>query len=266
MVTTVKCPSCGSALKLREGIVKTLKEFRCLRCGAPIPVADASPAPSEAAASTRHIPLRPLLPGTGTASAQGSTPAASGMISVTCSGCGRAMNLRTELAGKKVRCKQCQAVTLVPESAGEPGAATSKPPPPAPPSPPPPAAPPLPQPPEIPAGGGEVQAAEVSTPPAPPPMGGATSSQVASPELDSLRHRAEKAELALRMLATQHAEEKADLLHQIETLKRELSEARAAADDLRRDAIARAVDTWAAERQRRADEEVADLRRRLGLT
>jgi len=84
--------------------------------------------------------------------------------------------------------------------------------------------------------------------------------------MDELRRRAEKAELALRALAAQQAERTADLLHQIETLKRELAEARAVPPGLSRETVARVVDEWTQERRRRLDEEVADLRRRLGLT
>ena len=269
---TLKCPSCGTALKLREGYVKTLKEFKCLRCGAPIPVPGAEPAPTDAAASTRHIPVRPILPGATPPPPPSSEPAARGTISVTCSGCGRTMNLRPDLAGKKVRCKQCQTINLVPESASEAASAVSAPPSPSPsattaaaPSP-----SPAPPPPPVSAAGATVRDVQMD---APPPQAASTAGPageaVPSPstsEMDELRRRAEKAELALRALAAQQAERTADLLHQIETLKRELAEARAVPPGLSRETVARVVDEWTQERRRRLDEEVADLRRRLGLT
>lgn len=270
MVTTLKCPSCGTALKLREGYVKTLKEFKCLRCGAPIPVPGSASAADEAAASTRHIPVRPILPGA-TPPSPSPAPTASastggGTISVACSGCGRTMNLRAELAGKKVRCKQCQAVTLVPEAAGIPSTAAPPPPPPvsSPTAPPPPAAPPPPS--SAPPPAARIAPSEPAPAPTPTPPKDAGAPGADASELTELRRRAEKAELALRALAAQHAEKTADLLHQIETLKRELAEARAASAGLSRDEVARAVDAWAEERRRRVDEEVADLRRRLGLS
>lgn len=271
MVTTLKCASCGTALKLREGYVKTLKEFKCLRCGAPIPLPGAAASADDAAASTRHIPMRPILPG-GTpspAAAATSTSTGGGTISVTCSGCGRTMTLRAELAGKKVRCKQCQAVTLVPETAGEPSpvAATPPPPTPSPTAPRPTAAPPPPSQPSAPSPTAREAGAEPATSPAPVPAPAreADGSAVAASEMAELRRRAEKAELALRAMAAQHAEKTADLLHQIETLKRELAEARATPAGLSREAVARAVDAWTEERRRRVDEEAADLRRRLAL-
>ena len=35
-------------------------------------------------------------------------------ITLTCSGCGRSFQLRDEMAGRKVRCPDCQSVQVVP--------------------------------------------------------------------------------------------------------------------------------------------------------
>jgi hypothetical protein len=40
-------------------------------------------------------------------------------ITLTCSGCGRSFNLRDEMAGRKVRCPECQSVQVVPDLGAE---------------------------------------------------------------------------------------------------------------------------------------------------
>lgn len=40
-------------------------------------------------------------------------------ITLTCSGCGQSFHLRDEMAGRKVRCPECQAVQVVPEPVAE---------------------------------------------------------------------------------------------------------------------------------------------------
>ncbi|MCX7818160.1 MAG: hypothetical protein N2652_02970 [Kiritimatiellae bacterium] len=107
-------------------------------------------------------------------------------------------------------------------------------------------------------------ASAVPPPPSPATADASAASSVSPPAVDELRRRAEKAELALRALATQHAERTAELLHQIETLKRELAEARAAGS-LSKEAVLKALAEWSAERRRRLEEEIADLTRRLGV-
>jgi hypothetical protein len=42
-------------------------------------------------------------------------------IALTCSGCGRTFHLKDEMAGRKVRCPECQSVQVVPDSVEEDG-------------------------------------------------------------------------------------------------------------------------------------------------
>lgn len=279
MMVTVKCPSCGTSLKIREGFAKQRKEFKCLRCGSLIPISAApSPPPSALSASTRHIAVRPIVPG-GAEPTPASPPAASSapppapppapatpapageaaaaMLNVVCSGCKRTIILRTEMAGKKVRCKQCGAVTLVradADRAAEAAPASSKPAD-APPPGPPPATIALPP-------AAVLPPSAASAPPASSAAGRSADASEASAEA-ALRRRAEQAELALRQLAGQHAVEKAELLHEIETLKQrvakaEESAARCAAADPA--AVARKLEAWAAEHRRQIEEHLAQLR------
>ncbi|MBU4459865.1 MAG: hypothetical protein KJ579_04800, partial [Verrucomicrobia bacterium] len=216
MVVTVKCPSCGTSLKLQEAFTKSIQEFKCLKCGAMIPLGSSAGAAAGDAASPAGAPAAPR-PGAGGRTGVFKT------ISTACSGCKRPMNLPPALAGKKIRCKDCGTVFQVPAvSSGAPvgaPAAPAVPPPAAPASEPktivlpveavgqPPVLPAVVPPPPV-AVPAEVPAAAVAAP----------AGQGEVSPADALR-RAETAEAALRVLAGQYAVEKAGLLHEIEMLK-----------------------------------------------
>ncbi len=246
MVVTVKCQSCGTSLKLREGFAKSLKEFKCLKCGSMIPLqgqADAasSPSPAPAAPSVPKPPMKPMAPlkPAAPATVAPAADAGGGTISMECSGCKRPMSLRSALAGKKIRCKECGAVSTVPESS--PAVSAPKPAP----------APAAPAPVQFSTPKSEpktivlpVEAATLT--PAvedktfilPPSAAGLTDSpsdltkaladrdeRLAAREkaLAEALLRADKAENALRSIAGHHAVEKADLQHRIEDLTAKLA-------------------------------------------
>lgn len=213
MVVTVKCQSCGTSLKLQQAFTKSIKEFKCLKCGAMIPIGDSGGAP----AAPR--------PGSGGRTGVFKT------ISTACSGCKRPMNLPPDLAGRKIRCKDCGTVFQVPVStpSGAPAAASGASAEPAPsvaaeepktivlpvdaiaPQP----SAPVAVPPQPAAGPADATIAAMAAPPAP---GASPANPGEASPADALR-RAETAEAALRVLAGQYAVEKAGLLHEIETLK-----------------------------------------------
>lgn len=219
MVVTVKCQSCGTSLKLQEAFTKSIQEFKCLKCGAMIPIGASAGAAAGDAASPSGAPAA-SKPGAGGRTGVFKT------ISTTCSGCKRPMNLPPALAGKKIRCKDCGTVFQVPAvssgtSAGTPApaAASAAPPPAAPASEPKTIVLPveaIAQPPVLPA---VVPPPPVAIPAdAPAAVVAAPASPGEAAPSDALR-RAETAESALRTLAGQYAVEKAGLLHEIETLK-----------------------------------------------
>lgn len=226
MVVTIKCQSCGTSLKLQQAFTKSIREFKCLKCGAMIPIGDA------AGAAAGDPPSPGGAPGA-TRSGPGGRSGVFKTISTVCSGCKRPMNLPLTLAGKRIRCKDCGTVFQVPVSA-PPGISVTPAPAPAAPLPPsvpagepktivlpvesatqPPPAPPAIPPPLPAAGPGEAPAGARTEPAA---TGAAPTDRGEASSPDALR-RAETAEAALRVLAGQYAVEKAGLLHEIETLK-----------------------------------------------
>lgn len=178
-------------------------------------------------------------------------PPADQTINFKCSGCSRPMNVRSDLGGKKIRCKGCGGVTVVPAAASDATPASAPSPEPAPAAIPPPdlatpapaavaakAMTPMPAvvPPATPAVPAPVAASPMKpmtpmTPmaPATAPAAPAPSTPAAAPgestELAELRRRAEHAEKSIHDLAGQHALEKIGLTNRIiglETQVREL--------------------------------------------
>ncbi len=288
MITPVQCPSCGVSLKLREGFAQRVKEFKCPKCGGTIPLQGAQ-TPSAGTSSTKYIALRPIVPQG--AEAKGSTPAVAPgtetgavAILVRCSGCGREITVRPDLAGKKVRCKQCGTINPVPEPSSpntrEPASS---------------AVPVSDVPANTQAPAAPAAASVAMTPlavapaaarpeprsatPTEPPAAaagpaivsttGSASGPSPAPELPDLRawkERAEKAELALRSLAGQHAVEKAELLHQIAQLKAELDQVRAQLANVQtawKSKLEQAVHAWAQEERAQWDRAVRNLLDRL---
>lgn len=248
MVVTIKCQSCGTSLKLREGFAKSIKEFKCLKCGALIPLqgsADSAAPASSPAAPAPKTSLKPMAPLKPVAPPPPAPDVAPGTIAMDCTGCKRPMNLKSALAGKKIRCKECGAVSMVPglpPAAPVPAAA------PAPSAPPPPPPAPVPPTPKLEPktvmlpveAATPVPAVEEKTIVLPASAAGLSDSaddlrkavadrdtQLAakSAQMNDALLRAEKAENALRSIAGHHAVEKADLQHQIDDLKAKLAAA-----------------------------------------
>jgi uncharacterized protein involved in exopolysaccharide biosynthesis len=88
----------------------------------------------------------------------------------------------------------------------------------------------------------------------------------ADQEMRDWKERAEKAELALRTLAGQHAVEKAELLHQIAQLKAELDQVRAQLANVQtqwKAKLEQAVHAWADQERAHWDGAVRNLLGRL---
>lgn len=95
----VRCPACKAEIKLRPGMAKVLKSLRCPKCAVTFALKDA-----EIVAPPEPVAVAAAAPADSTA----------GSLSFSCSGCARSMSARPELAGKKMRCKECGVLTAIP--------------------------------------------------------------------------------------------------------------------------------------------------------
>lgn len=164
----VACSHCNARYRVKESQLKIMKEMKCHKCGkkftlVPLPAStlEAGPAPVSAppvAETVAAVSAPPVAPSVAApAPTMPPPPAApnppilrpiavspssiesvkSGSIFFKCSKCSREVSLPKTYAGKKVRCKQCSEILIIPggNPAPESPAPATPPPPPTPPTP-----------------------------------------------------------------------------------------------------------------------------------
>lgn len=78
-----------------------------------------APAGSTDTARSATAPAHPPEPAAGTGSSGGSVESESQQLAVQCPQCGQKYKLAATLAGKRVRCRQCQTILQIPVPGGE---------------------------------------------------------------------------------------------------------------------------------------------------
>ncbi|MEZ6087460.1 MAG: hypothetical protein R3C05_05410 [Pirellulaceae bacterium] len=126
MALTIKCPGCQQSLKIPDAArgkkVKCPKCSKLLSIGAGKPADKISAAQPPAAkgagsvdaASVLKIPPAAGKPNTTIAAGAGADLRLPEKIAIECPGCQRSLKLASTLAGKRIKCPQCQQVVAVP--------------------------------------------------------------------------------------------------------------------------------------------------------
>ncbi|MCX7803857.1 MAG: hypothetical protein N3A38_01575 [Planctomycetota bacterium] len=112
------CVGCGAALAVRAELAG--RKIRCPKCGAAVdvpavPRQTGTPAGTAVGGAAQPGPL-PVQPPPSAASSGtlGAAYAAKAVVRCRCGGCGAALAVRAELAGRNIRCPKCGAVVDVP--------------------------------------------------------------------------------------------------------------------------------------------------------